>query len=174
MSRVTFSRSGKPSRLFSFNWWLCFQMIPPCWKYYLHYRLSCVLWGCLHGLHFCVVYMFGPLGSSTRLSRTGFFLSKLFGRVHFLFKGVWLVFIGIFPVSILYKSIAGRYRPVRVADGPITARYGFIKNASRVVLEMSERNANGVVPDQTPGCAAFDKVPHCSHYVQTLFMGRSA
>ena len=34
-----------------------------------------------------------------------------------------------FPVSILYKSIAGRYRPVRVADGPITARYRFIKNA---------------------------------------------
>ena len=34
------------------------------------------------------------------------------------------------PASILYKSIAGRYRPVRVADGPITARYRFIKNAS--------------------------------------------
>ena len=34
------------------------------------------------------------------------------------------------PVSILHKSIAGRYRPVRVADGPITARYRFIKNAS--------------------------------------------
>ena len=34
------------------------------------------------------------------------------------------------PVSILYKSIAGRYRPVRVADGPIMARYRFIKNAS--------------------------------------------
>ena len=33
-------------------------------------------------------------------------------------------------VSILYKSIAGRYWPVRVADGPITARYRFIKNAS--------------------------------------------
>ena len=34
------------------------------------------------------------------------------------------------PVSILYKSIAGRYWPVRVADGPITARYRFIiKNA---------------------------------------------
>ena len=31
--------------------------------------------------------------------------------------------------SILYKSIAGRYRPVRVADGPITARFRFIKNA---------------------------------------------
>ena len=30
---------------------------------------------------------------------------------------------------ILYKSKAGRYRPVRVADGPITARYRFIKNA---------------------------------------------
>ena len=37
------------------------------------------------------------------------------------------------PVSILYKSIVGRYRPVRVADGPITARCRFIKNASRAV-----------------------------------------
>ena len=34
------------------------------------------------------------------------------------------------PVSILYKSIAGRCRPVRVADGPITARYRFVKIAS--------------------------------------------
>ena len=39
---------------------------------------------------------------------------------------------GEFPVSILHKSIAGRYRPVRVADGPITARCRFIKNASGV------------------------------------------
>ena len=37
-----------------------------------------------------------------------------------------------YPVSILYKSIAGRYRPVRVADGPITARYRFRKNATLV------------------------------------------
>ena len=35
----------------------------------------------------------------------------------------------IVPVSILRKSIADRYRPVRVADGPITARYRFLKNA---------------------------------------------
>ena len=28
----------------------------------------------------------------------------------------------MYPASILHKSIAGRYRPVRVADGPITAR----------------------------------------------------
>ena len=34
------------------------------------------------------------------------------------------------PGSILYKSTSGRYRPVRVADGPITARYRLIKNAS--------------------------------------------
>ena len=34
------------------------------------------------------------------------------------------------PVSIRYKSIAGRYRPVSYPDGPITARYRFIKNAS--------------------------------------------
>ena len=37
-----------------------------------------------------------------------------------------------YPVSILHKSIAGRYRPVRVADGPITARCRFMKNASWV------------------------------------------
>ena len=35
----------------------------------------------------------------------------------------------VFPASILYKSIAGRYRPVSYPDGPITARYRFIKNA---------------------------------------------
>ena len=34
-----------------------------------------------------------------------------------------------YPASILYKSIAGRYRPVSDPDGPITARYRFIKNA---------------------------------------------
>ena len=33
-------------------------------------------------------------------------------------------------VSMLHKYIAGRYRPVRVADGPIKARCRFIKNAS--------------------------------------------
>ena len=31
---------------------------------------------------------------------------------------------------ILHKSSAGCYRPVRVGNGPITARYRFIKNAS--------------------------------------------
>ena len=34
------------------------------------------------------------------------------------------------PVSILHKSIASRYRLVRVADGPIMARFRFLKNAS--------------------------------------------
>ena len=45
---------------------------------------------------------------------------------------IWafVVRISNIPVSILYKSIAGHYRPVRVADGPITARYRLIKNAS--------------------------------------------
>ena len=31
------------------------------------------------------------------------------------------------PASILYKSIAGRYRPVSYPDGPISARYRFMK-----------------------------------------------
>ena len=34
------------------------------------------------------------------------------------------------PVSVLHKSIAGRYPPVSVADGPITARCRFMQNAS--------------------------------------------
>ena len=48
------------------------------------------------------------------------------------FTGARWLFTGItsldmtYPVSILHKSIAGRYRPVRVADGPITARYRFM------------------------------------------------
>ena len=29
------------------------------------------------------------------------------------------------PASILRKSTSGRHRPVRVADGPMTARYRF-------------------------------------------------
>ena len=33
------------------------------------------------------------------------------------------------PASILYKSTESRYRPVSNPDGPITARYRFIKNA---------------------------------------------
>ena len=43
------------------------------------------------------------------------------------------------PVSILHKSIAGRYRSVRVADGPITARCRFIKNASLVGAGLGHR-----------------------------------
>ena len=31
----------------------------------------------------------------------------------------------VYPVSILRKSISGRHRPVRVADGPMTARCRF-------------------------------------------------
>ena len=31
----------------------------------------------------------------------------------------------IYPVSILRKSISGRHRPVRVADGPMTAQCRF-------------------------------------------------
>ena len=40
----------------------------------------------------------------------------------------------ILPASILYKSIAGRYRPVSYPDGPITARYRFINNAYWAII----------------------------------------
>ena len=41
----------------------------------------------------------------------------------------WVIYCNP-SISILYKSKAGRYRYVRVADGSITACYRFIKNAS--------------------------------------------
>ena len=44
----------------------------------------------------------------------------------------WYPIYWQYPASILYKSIAGRDRPDSVADGPIMARYRFIKNASWV------------------------------------------
>ena len=47
------------------------------------------------------------------------------------------------PASILYKSIAGRYRPVSYPDGPTTARYRFIKNAYWVLLLCSPTNNYG-------------------------------
>ena len=43
-------------------------------------------------------------------------------------SGISYFFLYRYPVSILYKFIAGRYPPIRVADGPITARYRFIRN----------------------------------------------
>ena len=43
-----------------------------------------------------------------------------------------------YPASILYKSTAGRYRPVSYPDGPITARYRFIKNAYWVYAECAD------------------------------------
>ena len=45
-------------------------------------------------------------------------------------------YYGMYPVSIPYKSTAGRYRPVRKADGPIMARYRFIRNAIWVWIEI--------------------------------------
>ena len=49
-------------------------------------------------------------------------------------------------MSILYKSIAGRYRPVRVADGPITARYRFIKSANWVLHKKIFRYCHILLP----------------------------
>ena len=45
----------------------------------------------------------------------------------------------ICQVSILHKSTAGRYRPVRIADGPITACCRFMKNASWVARFVTGR-----------------------------------
>ena len=41
------------------------------------------------------------------------------------------------PASIIYKSTAGRYRPVSYPDGPITARYRFMSNAYWEQIEIA-------------------------------------
>ena len=48
------------------------------------------------------------------------------------------------PASILYKSIAGRYRPVSYPDGPITARYRFIKNAYWKKWKFSDKKKSDI------------------------------
>ena len=45
----------------------------------------------------------------------------------------------VYPVSILHKYIAVHYRPVRVADGPKTARCRFLKNASWVLFSQMQK-----------------------------------
>ena len=55
---------------------------------------------------------------------------RVISDVTFVFFNISLGIIGrlcsvIIPVSILRKSISGRHRPVRVADGPMTARCRF-------------------------------------------------
>ena len=66
----------------------------------------------------------GSAFKGKNLRRTVIFLF-LYAKFHFLMISRYIRN----PVSILYKSIAGRYRPVSYPDGPITARYRFIKNA---------------------------------------------
>ena len=62
------------------------------------------------------------------------------------------------PENIFYKSIAGRYQPVRVADGPITARYTFIKNASWDVGDgLTDGRTNGPVPLSVHNASPFER-----------------
>ena len=56
--------------------------------------------------------------------------------VHVKIKLFYDGYARLFPASILYKSTAGRYRPVSYPDGPITARYRFIKNAYWVAFRL--------------------------------------
>ena len=51
-----------------------------------------------------------------------FFGEKILTASHLF---VFTSSLQMYPVSILRKSISGRHRPVRVADGPMTARCRF-------------------------------------------------
>ena len=78
-----------------------------------------------------VFIMSSPLAFSADRSKASPLL-QLFMRSRNLRNQIWVYTClhTCIPITIHYKYIAGRYRPVRLADGPITARYRFIKNAS--------------------------------------------
>ena len=57
-------------------------------------------------------------------------------KITICFLGLELFFLHgrkTYPASFLYKSTAGRYRPVSYPDGPTTSRCRFVKNAYWVV-----------------------------------------
>ena len=83
------------------------------------------------------------------------FLASIYVKQSLLFNGICHVYYkkniyytclfvicilsSVTPASILYKSIAGRHRPVSYPDGPMTARYRFIKNAYWDIVKQSRR-----------------------------------
>ena len=81
----------------------------------LYYKLTCGVWSGYYTVCQCPFY--GTLGLNG-LIYMQFMLYNGFNKQNsWRFHSVTLY---IFPASILYKSIAGRYRPVRVVAG----RYG--------------------------------------------------
>ena len=74
------------------------------------------------------------------------------------------------PVSTLHKILAGRYRPVRVADGPITVCYNFMLNASwgsggRIPQSVEVRSSNPRVP-----CSSTGTTDHFSNPVALWYL----
>ena len=95
------------------------------------------------------------------LDSQGCEISSCGQQKHAVFIGYMSV--GTFPANILYKSIAGRYWPVSYPDGPITARYRFIKNAYRVFSrcdsytdKLGLGGSVGCASDWRPGGRGFD------------------
>ena len=68
-----------------------------------------------------------PPDSKTMISRHGYAgrAESSLGAHTALQEMLRLAQMAYTPVSILRKSISGRHRPVRVADGPMTARCRF-------------------------------------------------
>ena len=75
------------------------------------------------------------------------------------------------PVNILYKSIAGRYRPVSYPDGPITARY--TRQAHDVNTTSPQRRCNVMTLHRHWGDVVFTS---CARWVDLYRMltGRKA
>ena len=95
---------------------------------------------CLQILHCSTYFIFsGPLTETVWRFFESVYIVKISTFLKVLMFAVGEQKIencSLIPESILHKSIAGRYRPVRVADGPITARCRFINNASWDVWAM--------------------------------------
>ena len=123
-----------------------FSMLRHMWFYRCHINLD------IHVVH-CRIY---PKYWNTLTSYHT--CPKVWTGILPMSRSLKLLVESLNPVSIIYKSTAGRYRPVRVADGPITARYRFIKNAS---WETTGWMVKSVEPDQVPCSVAFDLALYC-------------
>ena len=101
-----------------------------CLKYCCMYGKQCRPWS---GPTFCGIWSGFTLFAKACLSQylgllwykwvqgRGYYVNKYYSY----FFMITYIMGTHYPVSILCKSISGRHRPVRVADGPMTARCRF-------------------------------------------------
>ena len=113
------------------RWTKMISVFHPYWSLYFD---ALFFWCCCFLMFFFFFFFFLLNAALSIEQRYQWQLSFL---KHFIYGVQWQkyfrrseqTYAGCIRISILHKSIAGRYRPIRVAEGAITARFRFIENA---------------------------------------------